>query len=270
MQSVAIFGAGGMLGRAMCEHFRRRGRRVTAVTRAEYDIARETPEGLADRLDGASAVINCAGVIKPRIGGTPVEDVLRVNAIFPRNLARLCRRTDRPLVHITTDCVYSGRKGHYTEEDFFDAEDLYGMSKNAGDAADCMVLRTSIIGEEQGQKRSLLEWARSQAGQQVNGFVNHHWNGVTTVHLSEIVERILHEGLYEAGIFHVHSPEIVSKCELLRLIDEVYDLRLKIQPTDAPEACDRSLASLRPLSARVATKPLRQQLEEMRRFFAIG
>jgi dTDP-4-dehydrorhamnose reductase len=268
MKQIAVIGANGMLGIAASEHFRRKGYRVHAISRAEYDIARDPLDRLGSLLDGAERVINCAGVIKPRIAEMPIEDVLRVNAIFPRNLAKLCDRDGRALVHVTTDCAYSGRKGSYTENDVFDADDVYGLSKNAGDAADCMVLRTSIIGEERGQKRSLLEWARSQAGKPVNGFTNHHWNGVATTYLAEIVETIFDDSLHAKGIFHVHSPEIVDKFELLKLIDATYGLNLRITPTAAPQACDRSLASIHPLSARVATKPLRQQLEEMRRFFA--
>jgi len=268
MPSIAVIGASGMLGLAVAEHFRRRGDRVVAVSRAEYDIARDPLPRLERLLDGCAAAINCAGVIKPRIASTPIEDVLKVNAIFPRNLAKLCERAGRPLLHVTTDCVYSGRKGRYTEDDPFDAEDVYGLSKNAGDAADCMVLRTSIIGEERGQQRSLLEWARSQAGRQVNGFTNHHWNGVTTTYLAEIAGRILDERRFRQGLFHVHSPQIVTKLELLRLIDAAYELRLRIEPVAAPEACDRSLASVHALSAEVAVKPLAQQLAELRRFFA--
>jgi dTDP-4-dehydrorhamnose reductase len=268
MSSIAVIGSGGMLGLAVAEHFRRRGDRVVALSRAEYDIARDPLERLERLLDGCTAAVNCAGVIKPRIAGTPIEDVLKVNAIFPRNLAKLCDRAGRPLVHVTTDCVYSGRKGRYTEDDPFDAEDVYGLSKNAGDAADCMVLRTSIIGEERGQQRSLLEWARGQAGRPVNGFTNHRWNGVTTLHLAEIVAQILDEQRFRKGLFHVHSPQIVTKLELLELIDAAYELKLQIQPAAAPEPCDRSLASIHRLSAEVAVKPLARQLAELRRFFS--
>ncbi len=267
MKRVAVVGARGMLGHAVSEYFSRAQNQVVRIGRAEYDIARDPLEELERRLGDSRYVINCAGVIKPRVAETSVEDVLKVNAIFPRNLARLCTATDRRLFHVTTDCAYSGSKGGYTEADYFDAEDVYGLSKNAGDAADCMVLRTSILGEEEGQSRSLLEWARSQAGKSVNGFTNHRWNGVTTVYLAEIIDRIIDEGLYERGIFHIHTRESLDKFELLSLIDEVYGLRLKITPTTADSACDRCLGSIHPLSSKVCTQPLHQQIAEMRRFF---
>lgn len=268
MKHIAVIGAGGMLGNAVVRWFRNAGDEVVAVTRREFDIARAPVEALADLLGDARHVVNCAGVIKPRIADMPIEEVLRVNAVFPHNLALLCRASDRQLFHVTTDCVYSGARGGYTEEDFFDADDVYGLSKNGGDGAPCMVLRTSIIGEETGQSRSLLEWARSQAGKQVNGFVNHRWNGVTTVHLAEIVGTIIDRGLYREGIHHVHSPDTFTKHELVSLIDEVYELGMTVVPVDAPIACNRDLASVHGLSREVATKPLRQQIAEMRRFFA--
>ncbi|MCM3878420.1 MAG: sugar nucleotide-binding protein [Thermoanaerobaculia bacterium] len=266
-KAVAVLGASGMLGHAAAEYFRRRGDRVIAIARADFDIARDPVEKLEPLLEDADAILNCAGVIKPMIERSPIEDVLRVNTVFPRNLGRLGARRGVPTIHVTTDCVFSGRRGNYSEADVFDADDVYGMSKNGGDTADNMVLRTSIVGEEAGQHRSLLEWARSQAGQPVNGFVNHRWNGLTTVALAEVMGRILDEGLYERGNFHVHSPDTVTKAELLALISDVYDLKLRISSIAASEACDRSLTSLHPLSSRLSTKPIRQQLVEMRRFF---
>ena len=180
----------------------------------------------------------------------------------------MCNRLDIPLYHVTTDCVYSGKDGNYDENSFFDADDVYGLSKSGGDGADCMVLRTSIIGEERGQSRSLLEWARSMAGQEVNGFLNHQWNGVTTVHLAELIGKIEEQGLYARGIHHVHSPNTVHKAELVGILSDVYELNLTINPVDAPTACDRSMSSLKPLSGKIADKTIRQQVEEMRAFFA--
>lgn len=268
MPHAVVVGARGMLGLGVSAHFARAGYRVTGLGRSEFDIARDRPEKLEELLKGCDLVVNCAGVIKPRIAAMSVEDVLRVNAIFPRNLARLCGRRGIACYHVTTDCAYSGRKGSYTEEDLFDAEDLYGMSKNAGDTAESMVLRTSIIGEERGQARSLLEWARSQAGKEVNGFVNHRWNGVTTVHLGELVQAIQERGLYRKGIFHVYSPQVVTKAELLELVSGAYDLRLTVKPVEAKDFCDRSLSSVHSLASDLCRKRLDRQLREMRQLLA--
>lgn len=267
MATIGVIGANGMLGYAVSEYFRSLENKIVATTRNEFDIVKDPIGKLENILRQTDFVVNCAGVIKPRIAGLPVEDVVKVNSIFPRNLAGLCRQRDIPCFHITTDCVYSGKKGQYTEKDYFDAEDLYGMTKNAGERGDCMVLRTSIIGEEKEQSRSLLEWARANAGKEVSGFTNHQWNGVTTVYLAQMIEKILHESKYQNGIIHLHSPNTVTKYELLQTLSEVYQLSLSIKSAEAKELCNRSLASIYSLSKEIATKTIRQQIVEMKEFF---
>ncbi|MFA3783811.1 dTDP-4-dehydrorhamnose reductase family protein [Melioribacteraceae bacterium 4301-Me] len=269
MEKILIIGSTGMLGYAVSSYFKYRGYYVVELSRNEFDIASEPIEKLETYLNGIDAVINCAGVIKPTISKNSVENVLKINSIFPRNLARLCNKKGIKCFHITTDCVYSGKKGKYTEEDYFDAEDLYGLSKIAGETNDCMVIRTSIIGEENSNSRSLLEWAKSQAGKEVNGFTNHLWNGVTTLYLAEIIEKILKNNLYQKGIFHIYSPDTVNKYELLNIFNEVYDLKLKINPVEAKESVDRSLASIFPLASKICTKMLDQQVREMSEFFKL-
>ncbi len=268
--NVLVLGSAGMLGLAVKSYFASKGHDVTVLTRKEFDIAADDFANFASIFATAKpdTVINCAGVIKPRIQAMSVEAVMKVNAIFPVNLAKLCKTMSVPCFHIATDCVYSGRKGGYTEDDLFDAEDFYGMSKNAGDSADCMVLRSSIIGEERGQARSLFEWARGEKGKEVKGFTNHRWNGVTTVYLAELIEQILLEKRYAPGLFHLHSPEPVSKLQLLQIFNEVYGLELKIEAAQGPTACDRSLGSKRRLSPEIATRSIAQQVQEMRTFFA--
>lgn len=264
---VLVVGSKGMLGYAVTADLEHAGYTVRSVSRADFDIARDPFDRFVPLTEDVDIVVNCAGVIKPQIATMSIEDVLRVNTVFPRNLGLLCKDRIR-CYHVTTDCVYSGRKGDYTEADFFDAEDVYGMSKNGGDTSDAMTLRTSIIGEESGQQRSLLSWAISQSGKEVNGFTNHRWNGVTTTHLSEVIRTIDEQGLFAPGVFHIHSPEVVTKFELVQLMSDVYGLDLRIKPQEAAEASDRSLASVHPLSGMVATKTIRTQLEEMKRFFS--
>lgn len=254
----------------MTEYFVSRGYAVKEISRKEFDIVKDPFTKIEHLLLESDIVINCAGVIKPQIAKNSIEDVLKVNAVFPRNLASFCKQMNIKCFHVTTDCVYSGTKGEYTEDDIFDADDLYGLSKNAGEPMNCMTLRTSIIGEERGQSRSLIEWAKSQQGKNVTGFVNHYWNGVTTVHLAEVIEKILDNEIYTEGIFHIHSPNTVSKKELLETLDEVYSLNLTIQPTEAPQFCDRTLSSIYSLSQHHCTKTIQMQLYEMKEFFEMS
>ncbi len=267
MKNLAVIGSSGMLGYAVSSYFSHKGYNVKGISRKDYDIVQDPLDKLERLLDGCEVVINCAGVIKPTITKNTVEDILKINAIFPRNLAKLCNKKNIKCFHITTDCVYSGKKGNYTEEDYFDAEDLYGLSKNAGETSDCMVIRTSIIGEENGNSRSLLEWAKSQAGKEVNGFINHWWNGVTTLYLAEIIEKILLNNLYQKGIYHIYSQNYVNKYELLGIFNEIYKLKMKINPISAEVAINRCLSSIYDLSNIVSIKQIKQQINEMKEFF---
>ena len=263
-----VLGSKGMLGYAVTEYLKQKGHDVTPLSRSEFDIANDPLNNLNKYLHGIDTVINCAGVIKPRIKDLSVLEVLKVNSVFPRNLAMLCKKSGIKCIHITTDCVYSGSKGKYDEEDLFDADDIYGMSKNAGEPSGCMVLRTSIIGEEKDSRRSLLEWAKSQSDNEVKGFTNHRWNGVTTLYLAEIIESILLNGRYEEGTFHIFSPDPVDKYQLLGIFDNVYNLNLKITPFEAEVSCDRSLSSRYKLSGELCRSNIRDQVSKMKNFFS--
>lgn len=242
---------------------------VTAVARKEFDVLKTEISALAPRLTGSKLVINCIGIIKQIIQDITPLDVLKINCIFPKDLAKLCRSLDVPMIHVTTDCAYSGRKGKYTESDLFDAEDLYGISKIAGESYECMTLRTSLVGPEKDRKRSLLEWAFSQRGKQVNGYSNHLWNGVTTLCFASAAERILKENLYKSGIFHLHSPDTLSKYDLLNLFNELFGLNLVIKKLETSTGCDRSLYSNYEFSRQLITMPVRDQLIELKKFFAL-
>ena len=150
--------------------------------------------------------------------------------------------------------------------DFMDAGDLYGLSKMGGDSRSLMSLRVSIIGEEKGQNRSLLEWARSQAGKTVSGYTNHFWNGLTTLQLAKSMDQILTQGLYQAGLFHLHSPDSVTKNKLLRILSEVYHLQLNVVDQEAPQFCDRRLATVHSLARKVVDRTIEAQVIQMRDF----
>lgn len=264
---VTVFGANGMLGYAVSEYFASHGNIVTRVSRKDFDIAQKHHVGIKEFLVDTDVAINCAGIIKPRIKDMTIEDVLTVNSLFPKNFARICNKMNVKSFHITTDCVYTGKKGYYDENDLFDADDLYGLSKSGGDFAETMVLRTSIIGEELNQNRSLLEWAKGQRGNEVFGFTNHWWNGVTTLQLAKIIEKIITNNLYQKGLFHISSPDDVTKFELLQIFNEVYQLNIKVNPKEADTAVDRRLMSIYDLSQKVSDLKIKEQVKEMKEFF---
>lgn len=263
-----VIGANGMLGWAVSSYFKSRGFAVVELTKKEFDIAKDPIKDLEKFINKSEVVVNCAGVIKPQIEKNKVEDVLKINGVFPWNLAKTCLNLKKLCFHITTDCVFSGKKGNYNENDLVDANDLYGISKNMGDTDLCMTFRVSIIGEELNNKRSLVEWIKVNKDKEINGFVNHRWNGITTVYLAQIIETTLLKGAYKPGIYHVFSSKPVSKFKLLKMVSKIYGLDCKIMKTKAPEKVDRSLASVKPFCSKVVNKSLNRQVLEMRDFFA--
>ncbi len=187
------------------------------------------------------AVINCVGLIKQRDEATDEALTSRVNAEFPHHLAKRCVEAGARLIHFSTDCVFSGTKGNYTETDPPDATDLYGQSKHLGEVADayCVTLRTSVIGHEIDTNLALLEWFLSQRGQAVNGYTKAIYSGFTTVEMARIVDRILTQHTALSGVWHVASAPI-SKFDLLKLCQIKLGWEGVIEPDDE-FVCDRSL-----------------------------
>ena len=175
----------------------------------------------------------------------------------------MCEKFGSRLIHITTDCVFSGQKGKYTEEDVHDCLDFYGKTKSLGEPTNAMVIRTSIIGEELSGKVSLIEWAKSNAGKNVRGFVNHFWNGVTTLQYAKICQNIVENDYYQKGKFHVFSPEDVTKHDLLEIVSNKFDLNLEIQSYRTPMDVDRTLRSNNRLVEKLKIPSIDAQVEEL-------
>jgi dTDP-4-dehydrorhamnose reductase len=190
------------------------------------------------------AVINAVGVVKQRKDGLDPIPNLEINALLPHRLAVLCRAIGARLIHISTDCVFSGRTGGYAEHDEPDPIDVYGHSKLLGEvtAESCITLRTSIIGPELWRRTSLLEWFLAQKGRAL-GYRNAIFSGLTTHEMGRIMERLVTNFPQSAGIYHVSSQPI-SKFELLTLIRDKFGLPIELVPDDAFH-CDRSLNSER-------------------------
>ncbi len=200
----------------------------------------ETVEGCLDRVR-PQVVVNCIGMIKQRSEGSNPATAIELNSLFPHRLADSCGQRGVWLIHIGTDCVFSGMRGSYTETDPPDATDLYGRSKALGEPfrSGCLTLRTSIIGRELQRTTGLLEWFLSNRNGSVRGFSNVYWSGVTTLALSEIVGSLISLHPRSEGLFHVAS-EPVSKHDLLGRINRALDLGIDVVPTPEP-AEDRSL-----------------------------
>lgn len=185
-------------------------------------------------------VINCVGLIKQSADADDPLLAIPINSLLPHRLSRLCEPINARLVHMSTDCVFSGDKGGYSESDPADAQDLYGRSKFLGEVVcpNAVTLRTSIIGHELNSARGLLEWFLLQQGQ-CKGFTRTIFSGLPTVILAKIIRDVLIPRTDLHGVYHV-AADPISKFDLLNLIANVYGKQIKIVP-DNNHVNDRSL-----------------------------
>ena len=254
---VLVLGGTGMLGHKLWQvlderleaHVTVRGDDATAAARGLLDPARTLTGVSAERLETVEravaavrpdAVINCIGIVKQlRAAHDPIASI-SVNSLFPHLLSELCRAADARLIQISTDCVFSGRSGGYTEADIPDPVDLYGRSKLLGEVADgdCLTIRTSIIGRELAGASGLLEWFLAQEGS-VRGFRRAIFSGLTTRALSRVLAAVVCDHRSLTGVFHIASQPI-SKFDLLCSVKKAYALSIDIV-ADEEVVIDRSL-----------------------------
>ena len=186
-------------------------------------------------------IVNCIGVIKQRTEAKAAVPSIKINALLPHRLAEVCSEWGGRLIHFSTDCVFSGERGNYTEEDESDAKDLYGKTKYLGEVAtdNALTLRTSIIGRELAHHKSLLDWFLSQDGTTVRGFKHALYSGVTTNYLAEVVANLIEHHPHLSGLYQV-TGQTISKYDLLCLLRNAWELQVDIIP-DEIFVCDRSM-----------------------------
>jgi dTDP-4-dehydrorhamnose reductase len=209
-----------------------------------------THHKLSDLLDETKPdyIINCIGKIKPEIDEADVlskEKAILINSLLPYQLAKF--QGNCSVIQIATDCVYSGMKGNYLEDDFHDATDVYGKTKSLGEVnnSNILNLRCSIIGKELASQKSLLEWVINQKpNSTINGFLNHNWNGVTTLAFAKVVEGLLQgdEKSFNDRTYHLVPEDVVDKFSLVSTIAQNFNRHdLSINPIEAATAIDRTL-----------------------------
>ncbi|PTS83831.1 NAD(P)-dependent oxidoreductase [Pseudomonas sp. HMWF032] len=256
---VLVLGVTGMLGNAVFRVFGADSEHEVWGTLRSVSAKRNFPQQSHERLlcgvdvldqDALAAaiarvkpdvVINCVGLIKQLADAKDPLTALPINAMLPHRLARLCELAGARLIHISTDCVFSGRKGLYLESDLSDAEDLYGKSKYIGELHDlphAITLRTSIIGHELGSNFALVDWFLSQEGG-VKGFTKAIFSGLPTVELARVMKDFVVPHPQLNGLYHVAAKPI-DKFRLLSLVAAQYGKAIDIRP-DHALAIDRSL-----------------------------
>jgi dTDP-4-dehydrorhamnose reductase len=267
---IFVFGSNGMLGTYMCSYLSKT-YKVIPITRADYDLSTVQIKTLKDLLlskniEKDNLVLNCAGVIPQASKQRDLYKNLyyRINSMFPVMLSMICEKIGANMIHITTDCVFDGKLGNYHEKSDHTETNDYGVSKSLGELCDATIIRTSIIGEEKLNKRSLLEWIRTNKNGSINGFVNHHWNGVTCLELSKIVLEVIESGIYWKGVRHIFSPTSVTKYELVKMINNVYGLGIEIKPHET-ETVDKTITTV--YDKKFQIKELFEQIKELKEYY---
>ena len=259
-KTVLVLGASGMLGSAIFRYFNRENNYNTIGTiRSKkcfsffsWDEQKALRVGFDVRqIDSLTAifsdvkpdfVINCVGVIKQSEAISNALEVIELNASFPHRLSLLCEQNNARLIHISTDCVFSGLRGMYQEADVCDVSDMYGLSKRLGEVINqnTVTIRTSIIGHEIETNKSLVDWFLS-TNDSVVGFSKAIFSGLPTIYLARVIHDFILTNADLTGLYHL-SADPISKYELLEKVNDVYDKGAEIIKNNS-FTIDRSLDS---------------------------
>jgi dTDP-4-dehydrorhamnose reductase len=258
---VLILGGAGMLGHKLFQHLRNQYPETHCTIRGSIqdpllrNVALFHSGNVIEHCDSGdfsslerllcqsrpNVVINCIGIVKQRPEAKAAVPSITVNSLLPHKLAEVCQNWGGRLIHFSTDCVFSGDRGEYREEDLPDAQDLYGQTKALGEVTTgrALTLRTSIIGRELTHAESLLEWFLQQKHKCISGYTRALYSGVTTKHIARVITNLIENHPNLAGLYQVTS-QTISKFDLLCLIRDAYKLDVKINPN--PDLfCDRSM-----------------------------
>lgn len=278
---VLVLGGSGMLGHKLVQRWREK---FDVWTTLRGDFADYKRYGIFTRertIDSLSVldiervndvirdiqpdvIFNAVGIVKQVPTAKNAVTTLLINSVLPNQLADIVSQVGARLIQISTDCVFDGSRGMYTEDDRPDATDLYGKSKHLGEVAgdNCLTLRTSIIGRELFTSHSLLEWIIGNRGKKIDGYVNAVFSGFPTIVLADILSTLITEHSTLSGVYHL-SSEPINKFDLLNLINENYELGMEVDRFEDFHI-DRSLDSTKFRNATGFTPdPWKEMIETM-------
>lgn len=238
---VLIMGATGLLGHTLAHAWKDGFDVVTTVhggwhdcdTCWPFEVQTGNCDEMIDQIE-PDVVLNCIGIVKQR--PSSLADMIEVNSLFPHRLSQACKKHQARLIHISTDCVFSGDLGNYRECDRPDPADNYGMTKLLGEPRADLTIRTSFVGRELPgrEHHGLWEWLRSHPrGATVSGYGGVLYSGLVVLEFANVLREIILDWPYLRGLYHVSSGP-TSKHRLLVMINEICDLGLKIKPVDKP------------------------------------
>ena len=237
---ILILGASGMIGLAILKQLAKnkiflvfgtttnqRSKKILENINNEvsihiYDFLKEIDHTKFINMVQPQIIINCVGIIKQSPNLTNTLHTIQLNSLLPQQLSLICKDLKIKLIHISTDCVFSGIRGNYKESDNPDPLDLYGRTKLIGETINSndLTLRTSLVGHEILTQNGLLEWFLSQKDY-CKGYKNAYFSGFTTVEFAKIIEKIILHQTHLSGLYHIAS-KIISKYDFLNKVKKIY------------------------------------------------
>ena len=248
---LIILGSRGLLGNYAYRYFTGKCD-VIGLERKDIDVMTDSFESdIRDMISQDDVLINCIGLLKPMINENDIMTAFTINSILPNILAYTCYIKGAKLIHICSDCVFSGNRGSYVESDIPDGEDIYAISKSTRNTG--TTIRTSFVGTSMKTDHcGLINWLlRQPSGSTVKGYVNCMWNGITCLQLCESIETMITNNIFWSGVRHVFTSKTITKYDLCRYIIDIYGLDIKltahettnIEGSIVDSTLDRSLSS---------------------------
>ena len=263
MAKVLILGGSGMIGTGLAQSLQAAGATVSVTSRSgspidaiagveihKFEAKTDSVENLVSALESGDYVINCIGLVKSHIDDNnhaSRDAAIYLNSQFPSKVAAIAEAQGLRVIQMATDCVYSGKTGNYSETSAHDALDVYGKTKSLGEVPSSAVmnLRVSVIGKG---TQGLYHWVASQPqGATISGYLDHQWNGITSVEYGRILAGIVRDNLFTPGVHHIVPTGSVNKYTLVSLIAANAGRNdLQIQPVDSGKSVDRTLTTNNP------------------------
>lgn len=276
---IILFGKTGMLGNYIYNYLKS-DFEIVQINRDTFDCEINSFQNLLDlfnkiKLNEKDVIINCIGLLPHIFKSDSLKDqnfsseimkkFILVNSIFPHQLEKISFKYSCKVIHVTSDCVFLGDKGNYNENDKFDLFNTYAITKTSGEPDQICTIRTSIIGHEH-HKRHLLEWILNQKNKDINGYSNYIWNGLTCLELTKVIKKIIINNNFWKGVRHIYSPDYVSKYELCKLVNDIYNLNIKINEFKLPNLVNRTLSSIYFTKNEFNILPIKEQIIELKKF----
>jgi dTDP-4-dehydrorhamnose reductase len=228
--NIIILGSNGMLGSMLCFYANKNNIKIIPIDRTIFNAITDPVEKLKAYIHPESYVINCIGAIPQKKYNN--SEFIELNTSFPHRLNLFCKQNNAKLIHISTNCVFSGKKTNYIETDIPDEDDVYGKSKYEGEPQNALTIRCSIIGFEKKTNYGLLEWFLQNKSNSINGYVDSFWNGLTTLELTKIIFDIIENDTYLYGIRHYYSNNTLSKYDILDYVKKKTNKLIDINPVE--------------------------------------